>query len=421
MPPGRKKAVQDPGPRYSFYIDRPTHERYSEKFVPKAAKGEKARGVRGGVLYVLRKFPALYHATIDEASRVLGDSRWARLTDRLATQEKDRLKTVPSRELMMFRLDGGFAVRAAAELGFGAVVEGLPAFARVSLEIGALMLLADQDQLEIPRQERGSRQLLEMQAFRKDFDLVFYARGFGKTNLSAALGLITRHFWAWHDAEMREVGRESQADRLLPVLKAAMGDSVLPEGNFTGEALRHRLTVQAARAATASERALCDEALAWYAAGTAFRRAALELFACTHLTLGHLKLVSTKVLPSTVDFFETHFGSAAAGAGFACETMRALLEAQLATGFIRATFEERELLLLGELLREGGLPKGEEIGLHLLNLIDSQVGRLQMGGEDDAQPGGTIEDYEELLRKILPLSLLERIMLILDLQAKARQ
>lgn len=390
-----------------LYLTPPAVERFSAKFVQ---EGEKKRGVRGGVIYAVRKFPVLYHAGLDEALSRLGVDSLLKVVARLAADEEARL--LRSEAQMTLRPHGAFALAAGQALGI-APLAALSPFARVCLEVNALAVIAKDGRWPLQRvKPEGKERLREFALEAKDFDLAFYQGTFGEANLVSALSLVGESFWIWFDQELATVRATPEgATHLQRLERGVMEDSPLPAGDYAGEALAHRIAVVAAAGADARARAAGADLVRWFEALPAFARAALELHLWTPLPMKDLAGVNALLLPSTADFFRRYFGTPATGAAFACETFRALFEAELATGFVRDTFSDQELALLRRLLGETGLPKGEGVGLHLLSLLKREI---DLNAACDRR---TLDGYEALIAKIAPLSPLRRLALSVFLLA----
>lgn len=397
------------GKRSRVYMTSKASKRYAQQFI----QGGKERGLRGGVIYVLRKFPVLYHATIEEVQAALGVERLLTLVDRLAADETRRLDASAD-DLMVLQPTGAYALAAGKTLGMGDLVAALTPFGRVCLEVSALALVAldGRHPLMRARTDAGTK-LEEIQCEGKDVDQVFFQRTFGQNNLTNAMSLVAEHFWTWFDLELAAVKATPDGARHLSLMtnKTTMQDSPLPGGDFTGEVLAHRLAVRVVETSDPERREKYEAVVAWYAGLPAFQRAVLELHLCVITPMKKLHGVNALLLPSTSSFYETYFGTPATGAAFACETFRAMFEAELATDFIRTTFTRDELAVLRKLLRQGGLPKGEEVGLHVLNLLKREVDLLRMTQAGPTTVCKSTELYEALIAKIVPLNLLQRMTL----------
>lgn len=395
--------------RSRLYMTTKASKRYAHQFI----QGGKERGLRGGVIYILRKFPVLYHATIEEVRAALGVERLLTLIDRLAADETRRLDA-SAEDLMVLQPDGSYAQAAASALGMGEMVAALTPFGRVCLEINALALVALDGRHPLARvRADGGTKIEEIQCEAKDVDRVFFQRTFGQNNLTNAMSLVAEHFWAWFDLELAAIKATPDGARHLPLMtnKTTMQDSPLPGGDFAGEVLAHRLAVRVVETTDPERRAQDEAIVAWYAGRPAFQRAVLELHLCVITPMKKLHGVNALLLPSTSSFYETYFGKPATGAAFACETFRTMFEAELATDFIRTTFTRDELAVLRKLLQLAGLPKGEEVGLHVLNLLKREVDLLRLNQAGEASVCKSMALYEELIAKIVPLNLLQRMAL----------
>jgi hypothetical protein len=397
--------------RYFIYISKQANARYSTKFIQEG----KVTGVRGGVIYVLRKFPVLYHATLDEVRQALGVKNLLAVINRLAPAQERRGESTEV-SAMMQQPDGRFALEAGKALGLGAEVATLPAFGRVCLELAALSLLVtDQNVPLIRPKDFDGEKPFEIQCVKKDFDLPFFVQMFGEMNLVSAMSLVAEHFWTWFDQEFEAVKRSPEGAAYLPQMIEVMDDAPLPAGDLIGVALAHRLSVETVMVGDPERRRAWAELVAWCEALPTFRRAVLEMHLCKVVPVKKLKRVSALLLPSTERFYAEHFGSITAGVAFACETLRMLYEGELTKNFIARTFTQDELDLLRELVSVAGLPKGEDIGLHLLHLLDREI-RLRRTGQDATVAlAATVDQFETLIVKIQPLSVLQRIALFVFL------